>query len=297
MEAQAGSLQEEADVLAEQAVDLRSRIGQHRQRRDGLHEEVTLSRREISGVEREIQELERAWQQANEQAEAAERQVHAIQVRLEEADREIRGREQERQQQQQECTAARVSLAQVEERLAAVQLRQRQSESDLEQRRQERLQSEQQVKAARLRLEESQRTLLRASAALAHWYLEKEAAERRLAELATARDQQRQERQSMAEHAAAARDRWRAQQEQVHTRELEVNEVRHRRDTLVDRLREDYQIDLADLYRLQKSNDGAAATDSGARPDVPADDLQSAICNLQSIDPAVAHEEIAELRR
>src|SRR6202035_2096920 len=38
LDSQADKLQEEIDVLAEQAADLRTRIGQHHQRREGLHE-------------------------------------------------------------------------------------------------------------------------------------------------------------------------------------------------------------------------------------------------------------------
>src|SRR5207302_1371598 len=38
LDRQALDLQEEADVLAEQGADLRSRISQHRERREGLHE-------------------------------------------------------------------------------------------------------------------------------------------------------------------------------------------------------------------------------------------------------------------
>jgi chromosome segregation protein len=279
LDAQVGSLQEEADVLAEQAADLRSRIGHHRERRDGLHEEVVLSRSEISGVEQEIQSLEQAWQQAREQAEAAERQVHLIQARLEQADRDIREHEQQRQHQQQACTAAKVALAQVEERLAALQARLRQTEADLEQRRQERLQSEQQLTAARTRLEESQRTLLKASAVLARCYLDKEAAERQLGELAGLREQHRQERHALAGRAQEARSRWRAQQEQAHACELQVNDLRHRRDTLVDRLREDYQVDLAELY--QRATVGQAFQPDG-----------------QAFQPDLQyHEEIADLRR
>jgi chromosome segregation protein len=279
LDAQTGSLQEETDVLAEQAADLRSRIGHHRERREGLHEEVALSRSEISGVEQEIQNLEQAWQQAREQAEAAERQVHLIQARLEQADREFREQEQQRQRHQQEGTAAKVALAQVEERLAALQARLRQTEADVEQRRQERLQSEQQLTAARRRLEESQRTLLKASAVLARCYLEKEAAERQLGELGGVREQQRQERHALAGRAQEARSHWRAQQEQAHARELRVNDLRHRRDTLVDRLREDYQVDLAELYRQAIAGQAFQPDGQGGKPDVQ------------------YHEEIEELRR
>jgi chromosome segregation protein len=294
LDTQADALREETDVLAEQAADLHSRLGQHRERREGLHEEVILSRSEISGVEQEILHLEQAWQQARDQAEAAERQVQIIHNRLEQADREIRALEEQRHRQEQECTTAKVALAQVEERLAALQSRHRQTETDLEQRRQERLQSEQHLHAARMRLDESQRTLLKASAALARWYLEKEVAERQLEEFASVRDQQRQERKSLAERAQAARDQWRAQQEQAHARELQVNDLRHHRDTLVERLREDYQVDLAELYRLQIAERKLQNVNSEA---AIAGTLQSASSDLQPADANAANEEIAELRR
>ena len=104
--------------------------------------------------------------------------------------------------------------------------------------------------------------MLQASATLASSYLTKEAAERRLVESASERDRLRQERQVMAQRAQAARNAWRSEQEQAHARELEVNDLRHRRATLVDRLREDYQIDLAEVYQ-QKRGEGLGARSEG----------------------------------
>jgi chromosome segregation protein len=280
LDEQAGGLQEEIDVLAEQAADLRSRISQHRQRREGLHEEVALSRTEISGIDQEISNLEQAWQRARGQAEEAERRVHLLQTKMEQAEHEVRELDQQRQQREQACTSAKVALAQVEERLAALRAKHRQIEGDLEQRRQEQVQGEQHLRAARNRLEESQRTMLQASSALAHWYLEKEAAEHRLVDLGHERDLQRQERQLLADRAQAARSAWQAQQEQAHARELEVNDLRHRRDTLVDRLREDYQLDLDELYQAKVN---ALPAEPTAEPAV--------------LNPEQVNEEIAELRR
>src|SRR5439155_9011280 len=71
---------------------------------------------------------------------------------------------------------------------------------------------------------------------------------------------------------------WRERQEQVHARELEVNDLRHRRDALCDRLREDYQLELSDLHKQ--------AGENGGHPSL-----------LSDLDPAAAEEEIAELRR
>jgi chromosome segregation protein len=277
-------LQEESNVLAEQSADLRSRLGQRRQQREGLNEEVSTSRSEISAVEAEALAVEESWQEARAQAESADRDVQTIHARLESADREMRTCEQERGQRQQEVTAAKVGLAQAEERLAALQARSRQLQTDLEQRRAERADGERHVASARARLEDSQRTMLQALAALARWYLRKESAERQVADLTRERDLKRHERQILADQAQAIRAQWRERQEHVHTRELESSELRHRRDALALRLREDYQIELTDLYRAQWDQ-GASRADSAP---VPA---------AAPLDVLVANEEIAELRR
>jgi chromosome segregation protein len=298
LDARAATAQEEIDVLAEQTADLRSRLQQRRQRREGLHEEVAVSRSEISGIEQEAEHLEGAWRQARAEAEAAEQQVQALQARMREAEQEVRKREQQRHHCQHDCTAARVALAQIEERRAALEARHHQLESDLEQRREERQQGEQLLAAARARLQESQRLMLQASAALARCYLDKEAAERRLAELSAAREQERRQRQELVEQTQSARGAWRGLQEQAHARELEVNDLRHRRDTLVERLREDYQIDLAELYQKAGIGDWGL----GIREERPqAGEQEAGIAPHDSQSPipdvAAANQEIAELRR
>src|SRR5262249_11288105 len=58
LDAQYETRQEEITVLLEQATELKNRMNQHRERRQGLHEEVQLTRSEISTIEREIQSLE-----------------------------------------------------------------------------------------------------------------------------------------------------------------------------------------------------------------------------------------------
>jgi chromosome segregation protein len=269
------TLQEEITMLADQAVEVRSRLGQRRERHEGLHEEVALNRSEIGRVERDLQEFKAAWQQAQWQAEAADRRVQMLQTRLAEADQEVREREHHRQHHQHEVTTAKVALGKIEERLTALRAKHRQLQTDLEQRRQERQQGEQHLTAARTRLDESQRTMLQATSALARWYLQKEAAERRVVELVQERDRLRSERQALTERSQALRSEWRTYQQQAHAHELGANDLRHRRDTLTDRLREDYQLDLADLYqqRLQSPREDA------------------------KVDAAAANEEITELRR
>ncbi|GIW82819.1 MAG: chromosome partition protein Smc [Gemmatales bacterium] len=319
--------QEELKRLGIQSADLRQRINQHQERRADLHEEVELSRGELSDIEREIAELRASWQQAQVRAEQAEQMVHQLHERMERTEQEIRAIEQSRHQQQAQVTTAKVAQAQVEERLAGLRSRHRQISGELESRRREFEQAQQQLLAEQRRWQFSQFTMLQASANLATAYLEKEAAERRLAELARERDLRRQERQLLVDRSQSARHDWQAQQEQAHAHELQVNDLRHQRDTLVSRILEDYQIDLGELYaerigrvleetapsqptpetepspeevtdRHRSEGDEGSTAETAEKEDVPQTvsllDSPQAILDL---DTATVNEQIAELRR
>ncbi len=106
---------------------------------------------------------------------------------------------------------------------------------------------------------ESEAALLHAYALLSAWYPRKERAERLLAEWTTERDRFRQQRQRLAEEAHANRETWRTEQEQAHTHDLEVNDLRHRREVVCVRLLEDYQLDLNAFYE-QAAADGTLAS-------------------------------------
>jgi chromosome segregation protein len=289
LDGKAEGIQEEIEVLTEQAADLRTRVGQHRQRREGLHEEVTLSRGEISGVSQDIERLETAWQQARAEAEAAEQRVQALHARLEAADREVHACEHQRQQHQQEVTAAKVALAKTEERLVALRTAHRRALSDLEQRRQEHAQAEARLTAFGTRWRDCQLTMLRASSLQAEQHLEKDSAEGRLESLTREREVLREHRQSLAEIAQTSRSAWLAQQEQAHARELEVSDFRHRREALVSRLHEDYQLDLGERYRVLLE-----APSTAPLPDAPLAEFDPRSASLES---EAVDAEIAELRR
>jgi chromosome segregation protein len=227
---------------------------------------------------------------------------------MQQGEREIRQREQELQQRQLDYTAAKVELATVNERLSSLRTRHQQVAGDLQQRRQEQVQAEQHLTGLKARLDESQYTMLQASAALARWYCAKEGAEGRVAELTLERDVQRQQRQELNERAQALRHEWQGQQEEAHTHELEVNNLRNQRNTLADRLREDYQIELAQLYQehlnhrdteTQRQEKSEVSNDAaeGATPAFSDSSLCLGVSVVSPLDPAQVNEEIAELRR
>ncbi|MHB1426132.1 MAG: chromosome segregation protein SMC [Gemmataceae bacterium] len=295
LDSRAENGQQEIDVLSEQVSDLRSRIGQHRQRREGLHEEVQVSRSEISELERDIERLTQSWQQARDQAARADAEVKRLHSRLEDAKREIHAHESHRQERQQEALTARVALAQIEERLAALRSRHEQIEADHRQRRLESEQTQRQQAAALARQRENQQTLLEASSSLAICYVRKEAAERLLADWGRERARLHQERQQRNEQAQASRNSWRVQQEQAHARELSVNDLRHRRDSLCARLQEDYQLDLAALHEEARAKRAGSVRDGNS---TVANASGSSAEGENASEPALPPEqEIEELRR
>src|SRR5207253_7641072 len=121
--------------------------------------------------------------------------------------------------------------------------------------------------------------LLHAQAELARLFLVKEAEERVLSDHSTRREQLRQDRGGLQEKVQAAHTAWRTEQESLLNRELAVNDLRHRQDTLVGRLRDDYQVELAALYEEQQAK---SASESASLRD--------------PIDIDAANKEIEELR-
>jgi chromosome segregation protein len=307
--------QQETQVLSEQAADLRSRLEMQRDRRQGLHEEVTISRDEMQRAEQEVATLQESFQKAQEQAAQAEARVQALQTWIEKAEVHSRQLEQVRQQRHQQWTAGKVGLAQVEERASALRAKHQQGLDGLRQRQQEHQLAIENMNACRTRLLESQRIMLAASADLADWHATKEQAERHLAERQQQRETERRERADLGERLQSVRGLWQEQQERFHAHELQANDLRHRRDTLADRLREDYQLELAEVYAQAIAGGLWGEPAATETPPVEAAELvaetvepdtvsPSSVADVPSVplpsippDAAAANEEIEELRR
>ncbi|MFO0967010.1 MAG: AAA family ATPase [Gemmataceae bacterium] len=295
--------QQEIDVLAEQAADFRARVTQYRDRRQGLHDEVTLQRDELQKLDQEAQTLEASWRQAHNDAALAEQKVQELHVKLHKAEETLHQLDQERQKKAQAFTAAQISQAKVEERRAGVQSRHEQQERDLRQRQAELAAGEQALVSCHQRSTECQMTMLSASAALAHLHLDKEARQAEIARRIHERDTRRQDRGRLAQQAQTVRAEWRTQQDAYHQRELAANDLRHERQTLVDRIKEDYQIDLnEDAVNRDPQGSVDAELPETKTPDLEDASADSALRGLTppgspQIDPAAAQEEIEELRR
>lgn len=288
------ALSQEIDVLVEQASGLREQIARKRQRQSGLHEEVSQRQAELNGLDDEIERLDAAWRDAKNCAETAEHEAHALHAEIEQAERHVRVRELERVHAQQSCTSAQVSLAQVEQRLAALRDRNDQLAGDLLDRHRERDEFQKRLAVALSRFAASTQAQLVASAAFAECCSALESADRRLAELSTQRDALRVEQRRLHQQMQIAQSAWQAGQERIHSCELQASDYRHRCDSLVQRLREDYQIDLVAE---------AASTEAAPSPEpeltaanAEIDDLRRKLSRLGSVN-LDSLEELAELEQ
>ncbi len=268
-------LQQRIADLVEEAGEMRARVSQHREKRSGLHDEVALSRGEIDGLEQEIGDLQTKLTAAQQQAEESESLAQQIQARAEQGDRSARELEQTRQQREQECSQARVEQAQIDERLAAQSRRLTQLETDLAQRRRELAQFEQNEAATQIRIRDSLLAQLRASQALAESFVLKESAEAGITAFGGQREQVQSERRAAAERWQAAGDQRQEKWNDTHAHELRASELNMRIEGICQRLREDYQLELAELH-------GQA----GPAPE-----------NTPRVDPVAAQQEIDDLRK
>jgi chromosome segregation protein len=275
---------EETKLFADKSAELRSLIGQRRDRQQTLREEISVGQAELDGCGSELQELRRAWEQARGEAEGAEQQVRTLETRMEAIESQVCQKEQNRREQQEASTVAKVGLAQIEERLEALRSKVKELQVDLEEHEREKMQDEQQYRSAQTRLCENRGRMLEASSELANWVARKEAAQSNLRKLEEERNKLRFARQSIADRAQAARaglDQW---QEQVHAGELGVNDLQHRQSSLTLRLGEDYQLDLAELARSRFEPEDAGVPIASETAQEEIDELRRKLGRLGSVN-------------
>jgi chromosome segregation protein len=285
-------LEQEVELLAGEAGDLQAQLLQHRQSRARLDDEITLSRAELNLLEQEIASLEAAWKDGRARAEEAEKAALALKQRLEDADRRSAEREREREERQQEQTAAQIALAQMEERLSGLSARFEQIQADLRRGRDESHRVERHEAVLEARTADSLLAILRTTAELASLHHAKESLERELADLARRRDDDRERRRTLVEQMQSGRAASQEQLTMLHQRELSVRDLENARTSLADRLREDYQLDLAQLAADLDTPTRSAS--EGPSPDTTESTPADSVLNLP--DPDAVNAEITQLR-
>jgi chromosome segregation protein len=280
------AVRSEVALLSDEAGDLLQRIARQRSQVETLDAEIDLLRRERDLLERQVQEGEASWVAARMEAERAEQASAEITARLAELKQALVDGEQQRDRRQQAHTAAQVALSRATADRDRARERVGQIDADLRKRKIEAVNLSSVDHGVRGRLAESTLSALRASAAQADAYREKEARERVIADLATKAASDREAREDVRDRLQVIRHGWQEKQSAAHARELAVHDLSARRAAVATRMREDYAVDLAEL----------TATLAPDGPD-PVGSPSETTGASRSPNPFEAHQEIDDLKR
>ena len=146
-----------------------------------------------------------------------------------------------------ETTEIKVELAKCEERLRNLRARMRQFEESRQERHRAIDEAREHLAECIQRGEASRWSILRAEAEIADLYLRKETFAAQTVDLVNRREAFHQQRTTLAAEIQKVHGRVRKLEDKIHAVDLAANEVRHERNGLADRMREDYGIELSEL--------------------------------------------------
>jgi chromosome segregation protein len=284
------AVESEITLLSGAAGDLQQKIVIQRQQVEQLDEMCELLQQETRQLEQEIQRSEAAWVAAKLQADEAELTSESLKAKLVVLHGEMHAAEESRDAAQQANTSAQVALSRAVVERDRTRERVAHLEVDLRKRRVEAVDLATADRSVRARLSESTMTMLRASSGQADAYREKEHRERLVNELSAKASIDRTARERVRDELQTLRTGWQEKQSQAHAKELAVHDLLARREGIVDRIRDDYGIDLATLVVETDRLESAAEKESGF-----------AAAETESPSPEPSHHEvqreIEELRR
>lgn len=171
----------------------------------------------------------------------------AMETNLAELGRQLDEREKRRTEADRGATDAKVELAKSEERLRNLHARMRQFEENHDERHRAIAEARDRLAECSDRANASRWRILQAEAEIADLYLHKETAAAQTVTLIGRRESLQEQRTALNSDAQKIQGRIRKLNERIHAAELAAHEIRHERNALAGRLREDYGIELAQL--------------------------------------------------
>lgn len=189
-----------------------------------LSAQVAAMADEIAGAELALRQVEQRLTQLLDQRERVERQ---------------------RQQQLQVVTKAQIDLSTAEQQLQTLQAQRTQAEETVRERTRAWAEVQSNGQRCQERYRATERLLLNTASELAQLFLEKEASEKALEEKLQQKVQHEARRAEIAKRMQQVQRKHQQAQEQLHRRQLEVEQLRQVRQSLEQRVREDFGVDIA----------------------------------------------------
>ncbi|QGJ68510.1 Hypothetical protein PBC10988_1690 [Planctomycetales bacterium 10988] len=240
--------QESVNAVRQQVGTIEGRLGQVDQQREKW-------RAENKRAEEQSRNVTEGLQSARQQKQAAEEEVTELEQKILGDQQHLNESQARREAQSIEVTTAKIEVAKSEERLEGLQNHSQQLARELEER-------ERSLEEVRTQLEEclqkadwSYWSILQGESELALLYLSKEKQALASYQYIEQREALALERSDLLRQAQHLRDQVRRQEDDLHSRDLKINELKLRRKNLLDRMREDYEIDLDNLEEAPTESD------------------------------------------
>lgn len=260
-EAAVRRLSDEHRTAAAELADRQVALRAHEQRGEQLHEQessLDQQRRSLESQVRAAEEEIRRLRGEQGQVDTAVKQNEAAIAAIE---RQAGDLEQVRSHSAEEANAAQVELARSEQRVDALRLQRFQYEEDERERDRLLAEARGQLRDGQMKREAAEQHILSATSELAELYVAKDLLTTAIAQRQAECETLAADKSRVAEASHGLRRAIRSLEEQVHARELAAGEARHELQTLLERMREDYNIDLAAISE-------SPGTDDRPRPEI-----------------------------
>lgn len=254
--------------LAEGVADANARIETIGADREALQKSVAESRRDVSAAEQRQAQLDEQHESLTTELNRAraardaatsdlallrdrrqdnETRLEKLEGLVQRDQKQLEDVEKQRQQHTADVTTAKVELARSEQLLDSLSTRLRQFELDHQERQRSIDESRAHLVDAQENASGCENKILELESDVAVLYLCKEDLAKASLELVETREQLRQQRGQILVDVQKLRAKVRKCETQLHAEELAAGDVRHERDSLAARMREDYNIELAEL--------------------------------------------------
>ncbi|MBS0208766.1 MAG: chromosome segregation protein SMC [Planctomycetes bacterium] len=242
------------EALSAERAQAIATLGEHRARLQAVQAQLEKLNAQVAGANTELNSTLAQLTEADRRLEAQRRalvEAEGIAVEAEQAASRALNKSaqiaEQRLEVQRQATLARVELAASEERFNALRARQQQFEQDRHERQHTLETLRNQLVQIANRHTSGELAILEAESELAELYLALDGLVAEIVAMQAARDDARWRRAQGTADAQAARAEVRKLEEHLHARQLEASQIELQRQSLADRLRDDYGIDLATL--------------------------------------------------
>jgi chromosome segregation protein len=236
------------------------------QRADQLRQQKLAAQSALTAAGSQSETIEAALRQVSQRLANAQQAAESIQSDLTQGESRLTELDAERQSAAEQVTAAKVALARCQQRHESLLLRLTQFQDDQRERERALAQVRQQEEQSISRQLAAELAIMAASAEVASVALAQQTLAARHVAAARDKDAAQRQRGQVADALAALRRRALSLRDQEHQLEMSAEQIRHQRQTLADRLREDYGIELTEI--LQAGTEAEAAERAAALDEV-----------------------------